>query len=261
MPSVEKTYPNFKDNDYLAVVIPATQSSLVFRVRTRVNSNPTIFYGPSTLTSGSTVSLISGGTATVQAAGELPAYGYTPVGSGLSFPSPINGAYDGTDMWYMNEDYRDRIFYIVARSKPHFLQMGIEIPKGIQQYRFQRDNVFTGVGKAFGFNRGVVETVQFPDVRQSWRIANDFNFPVWTAIEFQYNELIIETPRDPLTIYNILAGKLPAYRIDLPIQSADPSISINLQKVYGYTGFDMTLLPSQSDAVNSYSQALQGVLI
>ena len=84
---------------------------------------------------------------------------------------------------------------------------------------------------------------------------------MYAAIEFQYNELIIETPRDPLTIYNILAGKLPAYRVDLPIQTQDPSIAINLQKVYGYTGFDMTLLPSQKDAIDSYTTALQKVLI
>lgn len=255
----EKSYPNFKDNDYMAVVIPAIQSAMVFRVRTRVNSNPTIFYGPLTLTSGSVLPTISGGTASVPATGVLPAGAYTPVGGGLSFP--VTGAYDPTDMWYTNEDYRDRIFYIVGRSKPHFLQMGLEYPKGIQQYRFQRDNVFTGVGTSFGFSRGVVETVQFPDIRQAWRFGNDFNFPVYAGMEFQYNELIIETPRDPTVVYNILAGKVPAYRIDLPIQSADPAISINLQKVYGYTGFDMTLLPSQSDAVSAYSDILQKVLV
>src|SRR5208337_5030889 len=209
----DKTYPNLKDNDYLVVTIPATQSAMAFRVRTRVNNTPNLFYGPMTLTSGATLPTIAGGTATIPSAGVLPAGAYTPVGGGLSFPSPITGAYDATDMWYTNEDYRDRISYIVGYSKPSFLQMGLEYPKGIQQYRFQRDNVFTGVGTQFGFSRGVIETVQFPDIRQAWRIGNDFNFPVYTAMEFQYNELIIETPRDAQTIYNLLAGKIPAYRV------------------------------------------------
>ena len=259
MTTAEKQFPNFKDNDYLAVTIPATQSSMVFRVRTRVNSNPVLFYGPLTLTSGAVLPTLTGGTTSVPVTGVLPAGAYTPVGQGLNFP--VTGSYDTNDMWYTNEDYRDRIFYIVGKSKPRYLQMGVEYPKGVQQYRFQRDNVMAGVGQAFGFSRGVVETIQFPDIRQSWRFGNDMNFPVYAAIEFQYNELIIETPRDPLTIYNILAGKLPAYRVDLPIQTQDPSIAINLQKVYGYTGFDMTLLPSQKDAIDSYTTALQKVLI
>ncbi len=255
----EKKFPNLKANDYLAVTIPATQSAMVFRVKVRVNPESRFNYGAIPLVSGSNLSGYDAATVAVPANGVIPGRSYTPVGSGYAMA--LTGAYDATDMWYTNEDYRDRIFYIVARTTPSWLQLGIEFPKGVQQYRFQRDNVMVGVGTNYGFSRGAIETVQFPDIHQSLRVGNDTNLPVYTGLYYQYNELIIETPRDPLTIYNILAGKIPSYRVDLPVMVQDSSIPINLQKVYGYTGFDMTLLSDPSGAVKDYTSTLQGVLI
>ncbi len=259
MATEEKKFPNLKANDYLAVTIPATQSAMVFRVKVRVNPEPKLHYGALPLTTSMTLSGYNGSTHAVPATGVMPGHSYTPVGSGLSMA--LTSAYDATDMWYTNEDYRDRIFYTVVKTTPSWLQLGIEFPKGVQQYRFQRDNVMTGVGTTAGFSRGAIETVQFPDIHQSLRVGNDTNLPVYTGLTYQYNELIIETPRDPLTIYNILAGRIPSYRVDLPVMVQDPSIPINLQKVYGYTGFDMTLLSDPKGAVVDYGQTLGGVLI
>ena len=255
----EKKFPNLKANDYLAVTIPATQSAMVFRVKVRVNPEPTFHYGAMPLVTGVVLSGYDGSTHAVPATGVMPGQSYTPIGSGYAMA--LASAYDASDMWYTNEDYRDRIFYIVAKSIPKWLQLGIEFPKGVQQYRYQRDNVMTGVGTNYGFSRGIIETVQFPDLHQSLRVGNDTNLPVYAGLQYQYNELIIETPRDPLVIYNILAGRIPSYRVDLPIMVQDPSIPINLQKVYGYTGFDMTLLSAPTEAVKEYAATLQGVLI
>jgi hypothetical protein len=255
----EKRFPNLKANDYLAVTIPATQSAMVFRVKVRVNPESRLNYGAIPLVSGTNLSGYDAATVAVPANGVIPGRAYTGVGSGYAMA--LTGAYDSSDMWYTNEDYRDRIFYIVAKTTPSWLQLGIEFPKGVQQYRFQRDNVMVGVGTNFGFSRGAIETVQFPDIHQSLRVGNDTNLPVYTGLHYQYNELIIETPRDPLTIYNILAGRVPSYRVDLPVMVQDSSIPINLQKVYGYTGFDMTLLSDPTAAVKDYTDTLTGVII
>jgi len=260
MATDEKKFPNFKANDYLAVTIPATQSAMVFRVKVRVNPEQMLQYGALPLaTSDPALSGMDAATVSIPAAGVMPGRAYTAIGRGYSMA--LTNAYDATDMWYTNEDYRDRIFYIVAKTTPSFLQLGLEFPKGVQQYRFQRDNVMAGVGTNFGFSRGAIETVQFPNIHQSLRIGNDSNLPVYTGLTYQYNELIIETPRDPLTIYNILAGRIPSYRVDLPIMVQDSSIPIQLQKDYGYTGFDMTLLSTPNDAVTEYGNILKGVII
>ena len=255
----DKKFPNLKANDYLAVTIPATQSAMVFRVKIPVNPEPIFHYGAIPVPATGSLAGYDASSVSCVAAGVIPGRAYTAVGSGYAMA--LTSAYDASDMWYTNEDYRDRIFYIVAKTTPSFLQLGIEFPKGVQQYRFQRDNVMTGVGTNWGFSRGMIETVQFPDIHQSLRVGNDSNLAVYTGLQYQYNELIIETPRDPLTIYNILAGRIPSYRVDMPIQVQDPSIPINLQKVYGYTGFDMSLLSAPTEAVKAYTATLGGVLI
>lgn len=255
----DKKYGNFKDGDYLQVYIPATKSALVYRVVTRTNPYPIINYGALPLTSGTSLASFDSGAVSVAAAGEMPARSYTQLGSSLLFTQ--TGAYDSTDMWYTNEEYRDRIFYVVGMTDPSFLQIGLEYPRGNQQYRFQRDNVQAGVGTNIGYTRGIIETIQFPNIHQGWRFGNDSYFNVWTSMRFKYNELIVETPTDPEMIYNILKGQIPSRRIDLPISVQDPSIPIALNKDYGYTGFDTTLLPNKANAIAAFSQTLAGVLI
>jgi len=258
MSITENRYPPvLNDNDYLVTFIPATKKSLVFRVVTRANVYPNMYYGALPLVSGETLPTLDGGSVAVPANGVLPARAYTS--SGKSFP--LTGAWDVNDMFYTNEEYRDRIFHIVGRSTPDFLRLGLEYPKGVKQYRYQRDNVILGIEKTFGFGRGIIETVQFPNIHQGWLFGNDTNMPVYTGMNFQYEELIIETPRDPITIYEILSGQKKAHRIDLPISVQDPSLEIALKKNYGYYGFDTTLIKQKDAAIASYQAQIRGLII
>ena len=255
----DKKYSDFKDGDYLQVFIPAMKSAMVFRVVTKTNPYSKINYGALPLPVGTSLASSDTGAASVASAGVRPARSYTQLGSSLMFTK--TGSYDNTDMWYTSEEYRDRIFYIVGKTTPSFLQMGMEYPRGVQQYRFQRDNVQAGVGQDFGFARGILETIQFPTLHQGWRFGNDSYMPVNTQMQFMYNELIIQTPQDPQRIYDVLMGNVPSRRIDLPIAVQDPSIPLALRKVYGYTGFDTTVLPDKTAALAQYATDLQGVII
>jgi hypothetical protein len=250
-------FPVLNDNDYLVTFIPATKTSLVFRVVTRANNYPNNFYGAIPFTAGETLPTYDGGSVAVPAAGVLPARAYTATGKSF----PLTGASDVNDMFYTNEEYRDRIFHIVGRTTPDWLRLGLEYPKGVKQYRYQRDNVILGIDKNFGFGRGVIETVQFPNIRQGWLFGNDTNMPVYTGMNFQYEELIIETPKDPVTIHDVLSGKQKAHRIDLPISVQDPSLQIALKKDYGYYGFDTTLIKQKDRAIASYAAQIKELIV
>lgn len=250
-------FPVLNDNDYIVAFIPAQKTSLIFRVVTRANNYPNFFYGALPITAGETLSVYGGGSVAAPAAGVMPAMSYTSTGKSF----PLTGAWDVNDMFYTNEEYRDRIFHIVGRTTPDWLRMGLEYPKGVKQYRYQRDNVILGVDKDFGFGRGVIETLQFPNIRQGWLFGNDTNMPVYTGMHFQYEELIIETPKDPVTVYDLLSGKQRAHHIDLPISVQDPSIQIALKKDYGYQGFDTTLIKQKDKAIASYTETIRGLII
>ena len=255
--STNKDFPVLDDNDYLVTFIPATKTSLVFRVVTRANNYPNMHYGALPLVSGETLPTYDGGSVAVPADGVLPARAYT--GTGKSFP--LTGAWDANDMFYTNEECRDRIFHIVGSTNPDWIRLGLEYPKGVKQYRFQRDNVITGIDKNFGFGRGIIETVQFPNIHQGWLFGNDTNMPVYTGMTFQYEELIIETPKDPLTVYDILSGKRPAHYVNLPISVQDPSIQIALKKNYGYYGFDTKLIKQKDIAVAKYAEQIRELIV
>ena len=250
-------FPVLRDNDYLVTFIPATKTSLVFRVITRANNYTKINYGPLPLAIGETIPTYDGGSVAVTETGTIPPRAYT--GTGKSFP--YTGTWDANDMFYTNEEYRDRIVHIVGETIPDWLRLGLEYPKGVKQYRYQRDNVITGIDKDFGFGQGAIETVQFPNIRQGWLFGNDTNLPIRTGMTFQYEELIVETPKDPLTIYEILTGQRKAHHIDLPISVQDPSIQIALKKNYGYYGFDTTLIKQKDLAVANYAAQIRGLII
>jgi hypothetical protein len=262
-PQNTKYVADIKDNDYVQVYIPATKTALVFRVVTRTNPYPTINYGAVPFTAGQNLSCYDGGSVAVGPAGSMPPRSYTTLGSSMLFTpeTGFTGTYDTTDVWYTNEEYRDRIFYVVGKMIPSFVQIGLEYPRGVQQYRFQRDNVQAGIGTGLGYKRGVLETIQFPNLHQGWRFGNDSYFNVYTSMVFEYNELIVESPADGLTAYNVLAGVIPSRRIDLPIAVQDPSIPIALNKDYGYAGFDTTLLANKANAIDAYTTVLKGALI
>lgn len=243
---------------FIKCYIPATQKALVFLVRNVCNLTEVINYGALPLESGKTFSLYGGGTVTSGAAGVMPANSYTS--SGVRFPT-TDSVYDKTDMFYMSENYARRLFDVVLETTPKWLRVGLEIPVGSNQYRFQDDKVPLGVPKSFGWSRGAIETLMLPEIHQGFVFGNDTNVAVNTGARIRYSELEVEMPRDPTTILKVLRGEYKAKTITLPISIIDRSVDSALTKVYGYTGFDMGTIWDTETALASINKILPGVKI
>jgi hypothetical protein len=248
------------EGEHLTAFIPATSKAFVFRVKSRINRGYEKFhYGPLPLVANLPLSSYAGGVILVPATGVMPMYSYTPVGMGLRFP--LTGAYDETDMWYLPEDYRERLFHVISEVTPKWLRRDLEIPSGVTQGRFQRDKVTTGIDKLFGYVRGRLETVHFPKLHYGYRFGNDSMFNVYTGIDFTYAEYIIETPKDPELIFNILTRKVPSHWITMPITVYDDSIRRAFVDVYGIEGFTLYPTTKRSEAITEYQALLKEVLV
>jgi len=247
-----------QENSFLAVYIPATNRAFVFRVKSRANKGfERIAYGPLPLPSGTTLATFTGGTVSVPADGVLPAMSLIPVG--ITFP--YTGAYDSTDMWYLSEDYRDRVFHVITRVTPRWLRIDLQIPTGVVQLRFQRDKLPLGIERDWGFSRGVIETVHIPEVHYGYRFANDTNMNVYTFVEFIYGEYIIDIPKDPYLIFGVLSKKVPHHFITLPVNVYDATLREALVKVYGIEGFPVYPIHERDKAVKEYTELLKEVKI
>jgi len=245
-----------KTNEFLTVVLPA-YGALVFRVKTRTNRGyEKLPYGPLPLSSGDALPTYEGASATVPADGVLPARAYT---TGLSFP--LDGAYDETDMWYTTEDYRERLFHVIQKVTPAFLRVDVQIPKAVTQGRFQRDKVITGVDTDFGFARGELEVVHIPRLRYGFRYGNDTNLNVYTMVNFVYAEYIVEIPKDPNLIFDVLTRRVPSHWITLPVNVTDVSIDSALDKTYGFRGFPIYGINEKERAVREYAELLREALV
>jgi len=243
-----------KDNEYLVVFLSPTNRALVFRVRGRSNAGREVFnYGPLPINAGTSLMTYDGGSTTAPDNGVLPGRGYTP--TGITFP--LTGAYDPTDMWYVPEDYRDRLFHVIQYVTPAWIRVEVQIPINVNQGRFQRDRVYTGVERDFGFSRGRIETVHIPRVRYGFRYGNDTNVAVYTFVRFVYAEYLVETPRNPELVFNILVKRVPAYWYTMPIASLDPAVRIALNDAYGYEGFPIYTEADRQKALKEYEEILR----
>jgi hypothetical protein len=241
-----------EENGYITVFIPANQLALVFRVRARINRGAEVInYGPIPISSGETLKTLDGGSTTAPADGVIPARAYT---EDKTFP--MANAYDTSDMWYLPEDYRERIFHVIQMVTPAFLRTEIRIPTGISQGRFQRDKITTGVEKTFGFGRGRTETIHLHKVHYGYRYANDTNVPFYTFVKFIYGEYLIEIPQDPELIFYILTRKVPSHWISLPITYWDTSIARAMADAYGIDGFKLYGVNQRETAISEYSSVI-----
>ena len=257
MNKVTDEYGLVLEGEYITVFIPATSRALIFRVKSRVNRGyETIDYGPLPLTAGSTLPTFEGGSASVPADGVIPARAYT---TGLSFP--MDGAYDRDDMWYVPEDYRDRLFHIIQYVTPAFLRIDVQIPTAVTQGRFQKDKIVTGVDKPFGFARGKYEIVQLPKIHYGYRYANQTNINLYTFIKFIYAEYVVETPRNPNLIFDILTRRMLSKWITLPVNVMDTTVERAMIDAYGITGFPLYPIDERDRAVREYSELLREVKI
>ncbi|MEM1710530.1 MAG: hypothetical protein QW820_06535 [Sulfolobales archaeon] len=244
------------ENHLLVVYIPARNTALVFRVKSRVNRGyETIDYGPLPLVSGEVLPTYEGGSERVPADGVMPGRSYTQ--TGRSFP--LKGAFDETDMWYVHEDERERLFHVIQRITPEFLRADVQIPRGVTQGRFQGDRVVTGVDRDFGFARGKLEVVHLPRLRYGYRYGNDTNMSVRTFVKFTYGEYIVETPRDSQLIFDVLTRRTQAHWVTLPISVWDPAIETALNLTYGFTGFTVYGVHERDKAIREYSELLKSV--
>jgi hypothetical protein len=246
------------ENTFLVAYIPATNKAFVWNVKARMNKGYEIInYGPLPLTSGSTLTSYDGGSITVPANGILPMRSFTP--NGITFP--LANAYDSTDMWFLKErDYSERVFHVIMDVSPSFIRIDVQAPIGTSLPRFQRDKITVGVDKSFGWRRGEFENIHMPGVHEGYRFGNDSNVAVYTNVRFIYGEYIIQTPRDPNLIFDILNSRIPAKWVTLPFTILDSSIQGKLVDNYGFDGFPVYALNQRATAVTEYTNILNKII-
>jgi len=215
-----------------------------------------INYGALPLSSGDSLPTLDGASTTVPADGVLPARAYT---EDVSFS--LSGAYDETDMWYVTDEYRERLFHVKQFVKPSWLRIDVRIPKSVTQGRFQRDKVVTGVDKDFGFRRGVFEVVHLPKIHYGYRYCNETNLNVYTFVKFIYAEYIVEIPRNSDLIFRVLSKQYPSYWLTLPIVVYDPIVAEGLKDTYGIEGFTVYRSDQRSEAIREYEKLLEEVMV
>jgi len=243
-----------QEGEYLTVFLPPTSKCLVFRVKALANKEyPTFHYGSLPLSSDDTLSSYDGGSVSVPADGVIPARGYT--GDGKSFP--LSDVYDDSDMWFVPSDYNQRLFHVFQEVTPGFLRTDIQIPKEVNQARFQRTQKIIGLQTNFGFARGTLEVIHFPAIHYGYRWGNDLNVDLYTEVKFTYGEYIVEIPKDAELIFNVITKKVPSYWHSLPITNYDTSISDGLNDSYGFDGFPFHAMTEKEKAVSEYGELLE----
>jgi hypothetical protein len=250
-----------RSGDYLTVFIPATETALVFRVRSRVNEGREVFnYGPLPISAGTPLPTYDGASTTVPADGVLPARAY--IRDGISFPAiaGMENVYTKSDIWYLSEDDRDRLFHVKVYVYPPIIRTDVQIPSKITQGRFQRERVITGVDSELGFNRGFIEAIHLPMVDYGYRFGNDANLNLKTFVKFVYGEYLVEIPRNPELIFDIVVRRVPSYWITLPVAYMDIKVADALMRVYGFPreslGFKVYRADERAKAVREYADIL-----
>jgi hypothetical protein len=245
-----------REGDYITLYIPAKGTALVFRVR--AVSRFSIDYGPLPIPAGLTLPTYDGTSVTVPAYGVLPGRALVP--QGITFPSVIPNVYDGSDMWYVPEDYRDRLFHVVQRVTPSWLRIDVQVPSGVVQSRFQKDRGMGGVDRAFGYTRGTIETIHIPKVHYGFRYGNDTNIDARTFVRFEYAEYAVDVPANPELIFDILTRRVPSLWFTLPISIPDPSVEGALEVTYGAFGFPLYRADERARALEEYRKILDRIL-
>jgi hypothetical protein len=255
---VADSYGLVPEGEHLTVFLPATSKAFVFRVKSRVNRGFERFhYGPLPLPANLPLPSYIGGNIPVPANGVMPATAYTDVG--LSFP--LSGAFDETDMWYIPKEWGERLFHVKAQITPSWLRVELQIPKGVSQRRFQREKISLGVEKLFGYSRGFIETIHFPNLHYGYRFGNDSNLTVYTGVDFTYGEYIVEIPKDSDLIFNILTRRTASYWLTLPLSVYDAQIKRAFLETYGIEGFTIYPVTERSKAVSEYNALLKEVQV
>lgn len=252
-------YGLVKEGGLLTVYIPATNRAFVFRIKGRSNKGGEVLnYGPLPTTTSDILSTYDGGTITPSVDGTLPARSYT---DSIQFGYANVSIYDTSDMWYVPESYRDRLFHLIMKVTPAWTRINIEIPTGVTQTYFQKTKLPLSPTSDWGFARGELEIVHFPKMHYGYRFGNDTNLEVYTNVTFYYAEYAIEIPTDPQAIFDVLVGQTPSHWVTMPITFYDPTIKSALIDTYGFEGFPVYPRWARDTAVEVYEELIQQIKV
>ena len=111
----------------------------------------------------------------------------------------------------------------------------------------------------FGFARGQYETVFLPDIRAGWRFGNDTNMDVYLFARFVYGEYMVEVVTDPVTVFNLVTGKVKAHWVVLPVNQTVYGFTEALEKTYGFTGYPIYPEHRREEAISTYATLAEEV--
>lgn len=260
-----------RDGGYLVVFNPVTflgpdpagknreqvryNKAIVLRVLSRWNSTHEKYVTRLPTDEDTVFRSMDSGTPVANEAGIIPARSYTGA-NGISFG--MTGVENASDMWDIDYTYYERLFHVRAKTIPEFLRIGIDLPTGTNQARFQRNKKILGVGQTFGWRYGNIELVAFPEINFSFQIGNDTNYNVRGAVEFTYGEYIVGVPNDPDVIFRCIAGREPsAHKVTLPVTVYDGEIESGLVRTYGFDGFRVYSQRDYDYAIQDYRNVLE----
>jgi len=248
-----------ESNQFLALIIPASNNALVFRVKSLANDKWYRFYygtlpglatsGGASLTSYTTTST------TIPATGVLPSQTFYTNGQQIT-PLTGMGAYDANDMFYTPDSYRNTLFHVYEFVTPRWLQVDLQIPLKTVQAGFQQQKVVGGISTNnwFGFNRGRLETVHLPLVHYGYRWGNDTSMSVYSSVVFVYGEYVVEIPRNADLVFDILTKKYTygVRYVSLPIFAYQADVKNALRTTYGFEGFPLPRLDQRQQFTDQY---------
>lgn len=256
-----------KDGNYLVLLNPVALASgsgrtpsmqrytkaMVFKVLSRQNSFGETYTTSLPTDTGTMFRSYDSNTHVASAAGCLPGMAYTSPG-GLQFPMP--GVENPDNMWDLDDTYFDRLFHTRLDVYPGFVRVGVDMPTGLNQARFQRTKKTVGIGTDVGWRYGGCEFVHIPEVDSSYQFGNTTNAELRPTCKFTFGEYIVGVPADPDIVFRVLTGKEPAYRVVMPITSYDSAISQGLRRTYGAEGFKIYPSNQYAAAIDDYSRVI-----
>lgn len=250
-------YGLVRDGGLLTMYIPATGKAIVFIVKGRANrGGEELDYGPLPTTTSDTLPTYDGGSATPSEDGTLPGRAYTDA---IKFSYSNTSLYDTSDIWYVPEDFRGRLFHVITQVTPAFLRVGVEVPAGVTQTYFQKTKMAIGVTGDWGFSRGRFEMLHLPKIGVGYRFGNDTNMEVYTHVKFYYAEYIVKVLVDPDAVFDVLTGAIPSHWVSLPINYYDATIKSALKTTYGFEGFPVFPRWRRNDALTAYRMLVDAV--
>ena len=252
--AVTDKYGLVRDNELLVVYLPQSNKAMVYRVISRENKMfETMDYGHIPTTAADVLNTYDGSTATVGLSGEMPPRSYT---AGKKFA--LSNCWDDTDMWFVPYTWNDRVYHVKTQITPGSMRVGLQIPLGVNQSRFQKERVVGGADTSlgFGYNFGQMETVHLPEIHYGYTFGNDTNLTLKTGVKFIYGEYIVKIPNSAPLIFDVLSRAYPAHWVGLPISTADASITQGLKKTWGFDGFTVYPNINRAEAIIEYTAIL-----